>query len=229
MSERDPKVSVFGQLRAETAEWKAFTHHAFVQQLGDGTLPKEAFLHYLMQDYVFLIHFSRAWALGIVKAETLEEMEVCTKMVSALIEEEMQLHVQTCAKAGIDPATLVQVCESPENLAYTRYVLEAGFSGDFLDLVFALAPCVMGYGEIGARLAEEATSPVYDTWIETYAGSDYQGVCGLVGTLLDKAVVGRIGAGYAGGPRWKSLSRRFAKATQLEVGFWDMGLRGRNS
>ena len=39
--------------------------------------------------------------------------------------------------------------EALGNLAYTRYVLEAGFSGDFLDLMAALAPCVLGYGEIG--------------------------------------------------------------------------------
>ena len=44
--------------------WRDYTRHAFVERLGDGTLPREAFLHYLVQDYVFLVHFSRAWSLA---------------------------------------------------------------------------------------------------------------------------------------------------------------------
>lgn len=67
----------------------------------DGSLPREAFLHYLRQDYVFLIHFSRAWALAIVKAETLPEMQAAAETVRVLLLEEMQLHVRACAEAGI--------------------------------------------------------------------------------------------------------------------------------
>ena len=59
-------------------------------------------------------------------------------------------------------------------LAYTRYVLEAGMRGDLLALQVALAPCVVGYAEIAARLAARpdprvATNP-YRAWIEEYAG-----------------------------------------------------------
>jgi thiaminase/transcriptional activator TenA len=89
----------------------------------------------------------------------------------------------------------------------------------------ALAPCVLGYGEIGARLAQEASSESYAGWIGTYADDDYQRVCRDVGALVDGAVARRLGAGYAETPRWPRLARRFADATRLEVGFWDMGLR----
>ena len=47
-------------------EWAAYTHHPFVMGLGDGSLPRTAFLHSLVQDYVFLVHFARAWSLGVV-------------------------------------------------------------------------------------------------------------------------------------------------------------------
>ncbi len=58
--------------------WRDYTRHRFVQGLGDGTLPRAAFLRYLVQDYRFLIHFSRAWALAVVKSDTLAEMRACT-------------------------------------------------------------------------------------------------------------------------------------------------------
>ena len=30
--------------------WQDYTHHAFVEGLGDGTLPRAAFLHYIIKD-----------------------------------------------------------------------------------------------------------------------------------------------------------------------------------
>jgi len=205
--------------------WGAYTDHAFVRGLGDGSLPREAFLHYLSQDYVFLIHFARAWALAVTKADSIEEMRACAATVHALIDEEMRLHIQTCAEAGISEAALADVEERPENLAYTRFVLDAGHRGDFLDLLAALAPCVMGYGEIGARLLAQAGTSPYGEWINTYGGAEYQTLCHSVGALIDGAAARRLGAEPGQTPRWGDLCATFQTATRLEVGFWDMGLR----
>lgn len=215
----------FAAWREATPEWETFVRHPFVAGLGDGTLPRDNFLHYLEQDYLFLGHFARAWALGVVKAETLDEMRACAETVDALVNQEMRMHVQTCAEAGISESRLMAAEEAPENMAYTRYVLEAGFSGDFLDLMAALVPCVLGYGEIGARLADEASAPTYRGWIDTYAGRDYQRVCCDVGSLIDAAIERRLGADFEATPRWARLGARFASATRLEVGFWEMGMR----
>lgn len=205
--------------------WDAYTRHPFVQGLADGSLPRAAFLHYLVQDYLFLVHFARAWALAVTKADTIGEMRICAATVHALIDGEMRLHIQTCAEAGLDEATLFAAEERAENLAYTRYVLDAGHAGDFLDLLAALAPCVLGYGEIGARLLREAGDTPYRGWIETYGGADYQQVCARVGALIDGAAARRLGPDPAATPRWPAICRRFTTATRLEAGFWDMGLR----
>ena len=218
---------VFAQWRAGCREvWSAYTTHEFVAGLGDGTLPRDAFLRYLRQDYVFLVHFSRAWALAVVKAGNLEEMKMAASLVSALINEEMKLHIGVCAAAGIDPDELEQTVELPQNTAYTRYVLEAGFSGDFLDLMAALAPCVMGYGEIGVTLKADHTSPAYRDWIDAYANPEYQQLCVNLGSLIDKAVKDRLSVDYQQTGKWTQLTRHFEIATSLERNFWDMGLHG---
>ena len=56
----------------------------------------------------------------------------------------MQLHIDLCDEYGISNKDLESTDERNENIAYTRYVLELGYSGDFLDLLSALAPCVLG-------------------------------------------------------------------------------------
>ena len=211
--------------RAAAAEtWRDYTCHAFVEGMRDGSLPREAYLRYLVQDYLFLVHFTRAWALAVTKAETLDEMRACAATVHALLHDEMPLHVNTCAAAGISEADLFKAREAPANLAYTRYVLDAGHSGDFLDLMAALAPCVLGYGEIGTRLAAEARQTPYADWIATYAGADYQRICQETGALIDGAMARRLGADPDSSPRWPRLCTRFETATRLEVDFWDMGL-----
>ena len=218
--------AAFEAWRAASPSWGAYTRHAFVEGLKDGTLPRASFLHYLKQDYVFLIHFSRAWALAVAKADTLDEMRACAATVNALVDEEMRLHVGICAEAGIDEAALEATVEAAENLAYTRYVLEAGYSGGFLPLLAALAPCVLGYGEIGARLAVEKTSDEYADWIATYGGEPCQNLCRDVGAMIDGALARRLGPGFADAPLFDSLAKTFETAARLEVGFWDMGLRG---
>ena len=215
----------FPRLRdAAGAVWQDYTHHAFVEGLREGTLPRKAFLGYLVQDYVFLIHFARAWALAVTKADALEEMRACAATVDALVNHELSLHEKTCAEAGLSEDDLYSAEEHPANLAYTRYVLDAGHSGNFLDLLAALAPCVMGYGEIGARLGPVPDDHPYADWIATYAGDDYQQVCRDAGALFDGAVARRLGDDPTATPAWDRLCHHFTTATRLEVAFWDMGL-----
>ena len=212
--------------RDAAGPWHAYTHHPFVARLGDGTLPRASYLRYLEQDYLFLIHFSRAWALAVTKADTVDEMRFAARTLDALLNEEIALHVATCAAEGLDEAALFAAEELPQTIAYTRYVLDAGHSGDFLDLLAALAPCVLGYGEIGLRLAENIAENPYADWIGAYAAPEYQRVCHEIGALLDGAAARRLGAAADASPRKGRLAARFAAATRLEVGFWDMALAG---
>ena len=214
----------FAAWRTDCAsDWQDYTPHPFVEGLADGSQDRAGFLTYLKQDYVFLIHFSRAWSLAVVKAGTLAEMQACSATVQTLLDQEMGLHIGICAAEGITRAELEATVEATPNLAYTRYVLDSGFSGDFLDLLAALAPCVLGYGEIGLRLAGIAAPDTpYRDWIETYAGAEYQAACHRVGALIDEAIARRLGPDAAQTPRWQELSRRFATATRLEVGFWGL-------
>jgi len=203
--------------------WADYTRHGFVEGLKHGTLPPAAYLAYLRQDYLFLTHFARAWSLAVVKAGSLAEMQAASATVHALLHTEMALHVGQCAAAGIDLAALQATEEAPETLAYTRYVLEAGYSGDFLDLLAALAPCVLGYGEIGARLLAEAGETRYRGWIETYGGPGYQQLCHETGALIDRAVAERLGPAPETLPCWQGKAARFATATRLEAAFWAVG------
>ncbi len=212
----------FALWRAASPAWEAYVRHDFVEGLKRGDQPRAGFLNYLKQDYLFLLHFARAWSLAVAKAGDLEEMRAASDMTQAILSE-TALHVGFCEAEGISRDEILSAEEALQNLAYTRYVLEAGYSGDFLDLLAALAPCVLGYGEIGARLKAEAGETPYRAWIEAYGGEEYQRTCREAGALLDRALTRRLGPQPEASPRWPELTRRFATAVRLEAAFWDLG------
>jgi len=203
--------------------WHSYTRHDFVLRLADGTLPEAVFRHYLIQDYLFLLHFSRAWGLAIYKSDTLAEMRRAQGLVAATLDVEVGLHVEYCRGWGIDPAAMAAAPEALETVAYTRFVLDRGLAGDRLDLEVALAPCIVGYAEIAAeRMADPATKLAanpYKSWLDMYAGAEYRALAEEAKVALDEQFARRGGEG-----RLPALAATFAAATRLEADFWQMGL-----
>ena len=204
-------------------EWKLYTNHKFVKELSIGSLSENKFLDYLVQDYLFLIQFSKAWSLALVKSDNLKEMKVCAETVNGLINFEMDLHISLCKKYGISKETLDSAKEKNKNIAYTRYVLESGFTGDFLDIITALIPCVIGYAEIGKNLKKcKPSNLMYLKWIQTYSGNEYQNLAKEVGKFYDNCVISRLGNNFQNTYKWKAIKDKFKTATLLEVDFWEM-------
>ena len=218
-------MSFFNRLKtAASAEWRAYTEHPFTDGLADGSLPESAFRHYLVQDYLFLIEFARAYALSIYKSPKLADMREASAGLSAILDVEMNLHVKLCAGWGLSPNDLEQAPPAVEMLAYTRYVLDAGMRGDLLALKVALAPCVIGYAEIATRLASRpnalAVANPYRDWIAEYAGAPYRDVAAKALAHLEG-----LADLYATPAREADLIGIFKEATQLEAEFWEMGWR----
>ena len=216
--------TLFDRLKKSCADdWSRYIEHEFVKRLGDGSLPEEAFRHYLAQDYLFLIQFARVYALAVYKSDTMADMRQAAAGMLAILDIEMGLHVEFCAGWGLSEAEMAALPEDSACMAYTRYVLERGMSGDLLDLHVALAPCIIGYAEIGTALAAKPRikqeGHPYEAWVAMYAGDDYQRVAEDEKSLLEDLMSRRGGSG-----RFDSLADTFKKATRLEVNFWQMGL-----
>ncbi|MBB3065018.1 thiaminase II [Limibacillus halophilus] len=222
-------AALFEELKANCRDdWAAYTNHSFVRALAAGTLEIEAFRFYLAQDYLFLKHFARAYALAVYKSETLSDMRAAVATLDGLLNHEMLLHVDLAAGWGIDAKALEATVEHPANMAYTRFVLERGLAGDLLDLLVALAPCVVGYGEIGSRLLADSSATLaanpYRSWIETYGGVEYQEIAAAAAAQIERVASDRLGDRPTANLRWATIQETFAAATRLEVGFWQMGL-----
>lgn len=206
------------------SDWQEYTQHAFVQQLAKGTLDQRSFLHYLKQDFLFLKQYARAYALAIYKARTLEDMRRALPSVHALLDSEIGHHVTYCGQWGLTESDLENEPEDFGTVAYTRYVLDAGMTGDLVDLYAALAPCSIGYAVIGKALIESNDTVregnPYASWIELYGGEEFQsGVA--QGAEHFNQLLEEIDLHSQ---RGQNLIEVFRTATRMEVAFWQQGL-----
>ncbi|HUH40466.1 MAG TPA: thiaminase II [Castellaniella sp.] len=208
--------------------WEAYCQHDFVRGLATGTLAPAAFRHYLRQDYLFLIHFARAWGLAVYKSRNLQELRQGLDSLKAIVDLEMGLHVQYCARWGIDESELEALPEARETMAYTRYVLDTGLRGDLLDLHVALAPCLVGYADIARWIDAQAFTVrgqdnPYEDWIAMYISPEFQGAAQAERDWVNTQLHGLPAR------RMDELSQVFQEATRLEIDFWQMGLQGGDS
>ncbi|KFI13127.1 thiaminase II [Vibrio coralliilyticus] len=211
-------------IEACQSDWQEYTQHDFVQQLAKGTLDQHSFLHYLKQDFLFLKQYARAYALAIYKARTLEDMRCALPSVHALLDSEIGHHVTYCGQWGLTESDLENEHEDFGTVAYTRYVLDAGMTGDLVDLYAALAPCSIGYAVIGKALIESSDTVregnPYASWIELYGGEEFQsGVA--QGAEHFNQLLEEIDLHSQ---RGQNLIEVFRTATRMEVAFWQQGL-----
>ena len=95
--------------------WEADLRHPFVRGIADGTLPMEKFKFYLIQDYLFLLDYSRVFAYGVIKAPDEATMALFSQLLNETLNTEMDLHRGYCEKFGISAAEMEQAPVAPTN------------------------------------------------------------------------------------------------------------------
>jgi len=129
--------------------WEAILDHPMVRELGQGTLDEAPFRYWVRQDYVYLIEYSRLFALGASKASTLDHMGTFADLLESTVTVEMDLHRSYAEEFGIGEAELEATTPSPTTRAYTDFLVRTAALGTFGDTVAALLPCMWGFNETG--------------------------------------------------------------------------------
>lgn len=198
--------------------WEEIFDHPFVEGIGDGTLSRDRFEFYLKQDYVYLIDFSRVFALACAKSRTLKEMGTFAALLHATLSTEMDLHRKTCAAFGIGERELAETRKRPITSGYTDLLVRTAYEGDLSDILAVLLPCACGYAEIGRRLASEGLPEdrFYRDWIDTYSSPEFQEIAdGLIANMNEHAADATVERRE----RWRRL---YESSARYEYLFFDM-------
>lgn len=201
--------------------WDAILGHPMVTKLGEGTLEEPPFRYWVRQDYLYLIEYSRVFALGAAGAPDLRRMGRFAELLDATINTEMDLHREYAAEFGLSEADLEATEPSPTTRAYTDFLVRVAATGTFGDLVAALLPCMWGFNETGKRLKARGRpdDERYAAWIEMYAGEDFTRLAAWCRDLMDEV------AAEAAEDERERYRELFRTSARQEYRFWDAAWR----
>lgn len=200
--------------------WEKSHMHPFVQEIGKGTLAEDKFIYYMKQDYVYLVDYSKLFAVGVQKSLDLKMMQSFSKILNDTIHFEMDLHRAFAAEFGISHEELEATEPTPTNLAYTRYMLNVAQNGSLVELVSCLLPCAWDYWEIGkllrAQYGDQMASNKYAKWIETYDSEEFAAGAKWLIELMNQLTEGKPERELA------QIEKHFQMTSKYEYLFWEM-------
>ena len=200
--------------------YQAILDHPFLRGLTDGSLERESFEFYVVQDAHYLREYSRALSVAAARAPTEGDIAMFNEHAAGAIAVERSLHKSFFADFGLSEQDVAETPMAPTNVSYTSYLLATAYGGSFPELLGAVLPCYWIYWEVGKELLAEASpDPLYRRWIETYGGDEFAAVVRAVLALAD-----RIGPELSSAERGR-VARHFATTSRYEWMFWDMGYR----
>ena len=170
------ETGFYGELRNNSDSlWQAIFNHPFVRGIGAGDLSYDRYEYFLKQDYIYLIDFSRVFALASAKAQQLEDMGYFATLLDVTLNMEMDLHRKACAEFGITTDDLEATAPAMITTAYTNLLVRTCYEGTLIESLAVLLPCAVGYAEIGQNLKAQPLpdDPHYQEWINTYSGEDF--------------------------------------------------------
>ena len=200
--------------------YAAILAHPFVTGLADGTLPRESFRAYVVQDAHYLRDYAKALAVLGGRARRDDDVLTLARHAAGAIEVERSLHDSFLRDFGLSPADVAATPLSPTTLAYTSYLLATVHDGSFAEGMAAVLPCYWIYREVGQELLRRGSpDPLYSRWIATYGGEEFAAVVREALAILDAA-----GAGL-GPEELARVERHFLTTSRYEWLFWDAGWR----
>jgi thiaminase/transcriptional activator TenA len=200
--------------------YAAILRHPFVRGLTDGSLPRESFKFYAVQDALYLREFARALSLAAARAPQDEWIIMFNEHAAGALKVERSLHESFFQDFGLTREAVASTPPAPTNLAYTSYLLAVAYGSPFHEALAALLPCYWIYWEVGKELERAGSAdPLYKRWIGTYASEEFGSVVRAVLSATDQ-----VGAALRP-PEREAMKAHFVATSRYEWMFWDMGLR----
>ena len=188
----------------------------FNQELARGTLSREAFSHYVIQDAHYLLAYGRALAVCAAKAYEADDVMQFSEAAKIAIVVERSLHDSfmqefDVSKQQFETTPLTLACHH-----YTSFLTATAWSESYPVVLAALLPCFWIYAEVGKDIVNNsAPNNPYQAWVDTYSGEEFHTAVNNVIQTIDR-VAARCDADTL-----EKMHHAYTKAAELEWLFWD--------
>lgn len=192
----------------------------FNRELAAGTLSREVFRHYMIQDAHYLIAFGRALATAAAKADDADGVVQFAAAAQEAVVAERALHHSFMRTYAVSPEQFASTPLSPTCHHYSHFLQSVAWSRPYPVALAALLPCFWIYAEVGVDLQQRSVAHnPYQSWIDTYGGEDFHAHVRAVRATVD-AVAAQTDARTLA-----EMHTAYTDAARLEWMFWDSAHR----
>lgn len=207
-------------LEATQNIWEGYNKHPFVCGIQDATLNKEKFRYYIIQDFLYLMEYTKVFAIGIAKAKSLDVMQLFSSYVHLLSDSEMDIHKGYMGEFGVSQEEVDHTPVALDNLSYTSYMLRIAYEEGEAEILTAILSCAYSYEVIARNIFKNNPSAIhhsfYGNWIQGYASDIYHKENVILMDTLD-----RVTRDYTE-KQLKHLEAIFINCSLYEMRFWDL-------
>lgn len=199
--------------------WDDAANTLFLEQMGTGSLNKQKFYDYIVQDSIYLRDYLRAFAMGIVKARSLKEMQVFYSVLGFVNDSENATRLNYLADCGMTDEDVEQVEKKPACAAYTKFLLDTAMQEQIPEILMAVMPCMLGYYYVFEALAKkypQVMDSYYGPLVRDYSSEYYKQCCDDWTAYCNRVCEG------LDRDRKERLSEIFKQASRHELYFWEM-------
>jgi thiaminase (transcriptional activator TenA) len=195
----------------------------FNRDLCNGQLDPRIFQNYIVQDYLYLQTFRKAYGILLSKAPNEKAASVIVGIVNAVDEEIRNIHSSFTLKMDISRKDLLNAMPAPYTEFYAAWLIKTATIEPFEVGFIATLPCHWIYARLGIDMRDRQSGKEnpYREWIDGYAEDSWE-------TSETKKIVDYVGELMAAAtPETREKMRRtFAMGMCLEYLFWNGAYKG---
>ena len=206
-------------LNSATDIWKEYNKHPFVLGIQNGTLDKNKFRYYMIQDYLYLEDYAKTFAIGVAKAKSIETANLFAKYINVM-NGELNVHEGYFAKLNITQKEIDAAPRSLDNLSYTSYMLRVAYEEGEAEILAAILCCAYSYEVIAKNLVKNNPDSVkdefYGDWVKGYISDGYSKDNAILMEALN-----HMTEKYTE-EQLSHLADIFTACSRYELNFWEM-------
>ena len=118
--------------------WESYFTHPFIQGMADGTLAKDKFQFYMIQDHKYLMEYAKVFALGVIKSRDEKDMRLFAAFIADTLNTENAVHQFFLKELGITQEDIERTPMCLNNDSYTNYMIAVAMKEGLAELTTAV-------------------------------------------------------------------------------------------
>ena len=221
-------MTVTAQLKSKhSALWNEAIDHRFITELGEGTLSRERFARYFVQDYIFINDLVKMAGIAVAKAPDMRSARPVEQFLNAILGAEDALFIEAFKTLGVPEAEYSGAEALPATAAFGNFLVRLAYEGTFREICTAMLVTEGVYLAWGDRLRADGADPAasgselgrfYQGWIDLHTDDVLGPIVRFLTSVVDRAELTEV----------PGLEAIFERALRCEVACWDMAYEGEN-